>query len=73
MKSPVIIEPALLSASEAAAYCGVSRSLWYQMHSAGQVPLPIRLSSRVLWSRKSLDEWIEQGCCSREQMEGCDG
>jgi predicted DNA-binding transcriptional regulator AlpA len=67
------IEPLLLSAEEAARLCGVGRSLWYSMSSAGQVPLPVRLSNRVLWSRKTLESWIAKGCPSRAQMEVSNG
>jgi len=47
----------LLSATEAAVLCGVSRSLWWSMHSAGKVPLPIRLGRRTLWNFEELRSW----------------
>jgi predicted DNA-binding transcriptional regulator AlpA len=61
------IEPLLLSAGQAAAICGVSRSLWWSMHSSGQIPLPVKLSGRTLWGRAELERWINARCPSREK------
>jgi len=60
-------EPFLVSAAEAAALCGVSRSLWWSLHSAGKIPLPVKLSGRTLWRRAQLARWTEAGCPSREK------
>jgi len=60
----------LLSASEAAALCGVSRSLWWSMSSAGKIPLPVRLSGRTLWRRAELERWTEAGCPARCRWQG---
>ena len=60
------IEPALLSVSEAARYCGISRALFYSLCADGTIAVaPIRLSSRVLYPRKLLDKWIDAGAPSR--------
>jgi len=59
------IEPFLVSAAEAARLCGVSRSLWWSMHSAGAVPLPVKLSHRTLWRAEELRRWVQAGCESR--------
>jgi predicted DNA-binding transcriptional regulator AlpA len=63
----------LLCATEAAALCGVSRSLWWSMHSAGKVPLPIRLSRRTLWRADELRNWTRADCPSRERWEQIKG
>lgn len=63
------IEPLLLSAEEAAALCGVSRSFWWSLHSAGRVPLPVKLGERTLWRRTELEAWTEAGCPAREKWE----
>lgn len=58
----------LLSAAEAANLCGIGRSLFYSLHSSGELgPEPIRLSSRVLWRRSDLEAWIKGGCKSRSE------
>lgn len=61
------ITPALLSDEQAAHYCGVGRTLWRKMDRAGEVPRAIKLRGRVLWSRCSLDRWIEGGCKPRTE------
>ena len=56
----------LVSAKEAARLCGVGRSLWYSMHSSGELgPLPIKLGKRTLWRRQELEEWVRVGCPER--------
>jgi predicted DNA-binding transcriptional regulator AlpA len=57
--------PAMLSAKEAARYCGVGETLWRELVREGRAPEPIYLHDRVLWSRTVLDEWIKGGCLSR--------
>ena len=58
--------PLLVDAREAAALCGIGRSLWLGLHSAGRVPLPVRLGRRVLWRREELAGWIAAGCPGRD-------
>jgi len=60
-------EKLLLSASEAARLCGVSRSLWWGLHSAGKIPLPVKLSGRTLWRCDELRAWVAAGCPSRDR------
>lgn len=59
----------LLDAEESAKACGVSRSKWWSMHSAGHVPLPVRLGHRTLWRASELAEWVSAGCPSRDRWE----
>lgn len=66
-------EPFLVNAAEAARLCGISRSLWWSMHSAGAVPLPIKLSHRTLWRAEELRRWTESGCPSRAKWQGGSG
>ena len=62
--------PLLLSAEDAATLLGISRSLFYSLHSAGKVgPLPIRLNRRTLWSRKELELWVDNDCPTRPQWQ----
>lgn len=70
-ESPV--SPLLLDARAAAKICGVSRSHFLAMHSAGRIPLPVRLGRRVLWRAAELTVWIEAGCPSRDRWQSIRG
>lgn len=52
--------PILIDAKEAARLCGVSRSLWYKLQSAGRLPKPKRLGRRVLWVVDDIRAWLSQ-------------
>ncbi len=54
------IEPRGLSRIEAAAYIGVSMSMFDQMVKDGRMPPPKRINSRVVWDRRSLDSAFEE-------------
>lgn len=59
-------EPLLLSAVQAARLIGIGKSLFYSLHSSGQLgPMPIILSTKKLWRRTELEEWTRQGCPPR--------
>jgi len=70
---PVTPAPLLVDAREAAALCGIGRSLWLGLHSAGRVPLPVRLGRRVLWRREELADWIAAGCPGRDRWQAMTG
>lgn len=63
------VTPLLLDARAAATFCGVSRAHWLSMHSAGLVPLPVRLGRCVRWNRDELAAWAAAGCPARERWE----
>jgi predicted DNA-binding transcriptional regulator AlpA len=65
--------PLLLDARAAARLCGVSRSHFLAMHSAGKVPLPVRLGRRTLWRGAELAAWIEAGCPARDRWTSMKG
>ena len=50
------IEPRGLSRVEAAAYVGVSPSMFDIMVRDGRMPGPKRINSRVVWDRRRLDK-----------------
>ena len=56
-----------LNAEEAAAYCGVSRSKWYDLDAAGQCPAPVELgdSGCRRWVRSELAAWLRSGAPPR--------
>jgi len=49
------IEPRGLNRVKAAAYVGVSTSLFEEMVSDGRMPRPKRVNSRMVWDRRGLD------------------
>jgi predicted DNA-binding transcriptional regulator AlpA len=53
------LEPLGLNRVQAAAYVGVSPSLFDEMVSDGRMPQPKAINSRVVWNRKQLEEAFE--------------
>jgi predicted DNA-binding transcriptional regulator AlpA len=53
---PASLPPRGLSRVQAAAYIGVSPTLFDEMIDDGRMPQPIRINSRVLWDRLQLDD-----------------
>jgi hypothetical protein len=53
---PLSLPPRGLSRVEAAAYVGVSPSLFDQMVVDGRMPCPKTVNARVIWDRLKLDE-----------------
>ena len=53
------IEPRGLCRAKAAAYVGVSPTLFDEMVSDSRMPQPKRINSRTVWDRKLLDEAFE--------------
>lgn len=56
---PLSLAPRGLSRVQAAAYIGVSPSLFARAVADGIFPRPFRLYGRVLWCRLALDEAID--------------
>ena len=61
-------EKLLLSAIEAARFCGVGRTLWLAMNNSGRIPLPVRLGKRVLWCAQELRDWTNNRLPNGELM-----
>lgn len=53
---PTSLAPRGLGRLQAAAYIGVSASLFDTMVEDGRMPRPIRINTRVVWDRLQLDE-----------------
>ena len=60
------LTPILVDARTASKLCGMGLSLWYQLCSTGQTPLPVKLNSKKLWSYELLRLWVNHGCPSRD-------
>jgi predicted DNA-binding transcriptional regulator AlpA len=56
---PSSLPPCGLSREKAAAYVGVSPSLFDMLIKDGRMPGPIRINSRVVWDRLKLDAAFE--------------
>lgn len=53
---PSSLPPRGLSRVQAAAYIGISPTLFDTMVADGRMPKPIRINARTIWDRVSLDE-----------------
>tara|TARA_R110002049_G_scaffold91205_1_gene227663 strand:- start:313 stop:552 length:240 start_codon:yes stop_codon:yes gene_type:complete len=56
---PFTLAPRGLSRVEAAAYIGISPSLFDLLVKDGRMPNPKRINSRTIWDRKKLDHAFE--------------
>ena len=56
----------LLTATQAAQRCGCSERTWRTWHSAGHVPLPVRVGKSLFWRPKELAAWVDAGCPNRK-------
>lgn len=56
---PLSLPPRGLSRAEAAAYVGVSPTLFDEAVRDGRMPPPKRINSRVIWDRLRLDQAVD--------------
>ena len=69
MDTPAVT-PLAVAADGAAHLCGVSRSQWWKLHSAGKVPLPVYLGSKApRWRVDELRAWLDAGCPRRQEWQ----
>jgi predicted DNA-binding transcriptional regulator AlpA len=61
------LETLAVDAAGAARMCGVSRAMWWKLHSSGRCPAPIRLGRRCLWRVDELRQWLADGCPPRDR------
>lgn len=60
-------DPLALTAEQAAALIGISRTHFYRLRSAGKLPQPVRLGGAVRWLREELEAWLRAGAPSQER------
>ena len=53
---PPSLAPRGLSRVQAAAYVGISPSLFDELVADGRMPPPIRINARTVWDRHAIDE-----------------
>ncbi|MCL2641820.1 MAG: hypothetical protein FWD53_13300, partial [Phycisphaerales bacterium] len=63
------VEPLAVGAEEAAALCGIGKSLWHELDVAGRIPAPRKLGARCVWYIAELRRWMDAGCPDRERWE----
>jgi|GEM_PF-3576961 len=55
----MVTAPQLLDQGDAWHYCGLSRSGWFRLRSAGEIPAPVDVPGVGLrWRRTDLDKWL---------------
>jgi excisionase family DNA binding protein len=59
----------LLTDREAAALCGLGRSTWRRLQSAGKIPPPLHLGRSCRWRRAELLDWLDAGAPDRAEWE----
>jgi len=55
-------EPLLLNVFDACRMVGISKSLLYEILSAGQFPPPVKINSKTLFRTADLRKWVDSGC-----------
>lgn len=61
--------PLMVDAEGAARLFAVSLRTWRRMDYRGRIPAGVTLVQRKLWSVKTLENWRDLGCPSREEFE----
>lgn len=66
---PLGLQPLLLTAKQAAAFCGMSLSSWNRKVSAGLIgPNSVTIGSGCIrWLRADLEAWVAERCPARER------
>ena len=67
------LAPLTVSAAEAAALLGVSRSTWLLWNDAGTTPRGLKIGGRRLWDYGELQQWISAGAPPRTKWEALRG
>lgn len=55
-------EPLFYNASDIEANFKVCRRHITNLWKSGRIPQPVRLGGRLLWPRKAIEKWIDDGC-----------
>ena len=64
------LTPLLVNSTEAARLLGISRTVFYELVATGRLgPLPIRLTSKKLYSIEELQSWVQHRCEPRDKWQ----
>lgn len=66
---PLAVWPIAVPASTAAKLFTMSERAWWRAHSAGKVPLPIRIGRSCRWRLDELEAWARAGAMSRDRWQ----
>ncbi len=61
--------PAGLRREDVAFFVGVSIAAWDRLCASGQAPRAVRLGSRLIWRRKEILQWLDEGSPCLEAWE----
>ena len=67
------LERLAVPATNAAELLGISPRHFWNLHSRGLLPSPLRLGRSVRWSRVELEAWVAAGAPPRDQWESSKG
>jgi excisionase family DNA binding protein len=59
-------QAALLDVQAVATLLSCSTRHVYRLADAGKMPPPVKLGALVRWPRKSIENWLAEGCPSRK-------
>lgn len=59
----------LLTAQMVGERLNLSKRQIFRLKSAGKIPSPVRVGGAVRWRESDIEQWIEWGCCSRQEFE----
>ena len=69
-KSPVILEPFLMSLNDLADTLRIAPRTAYRKLAAGEFPAPaVQIGQRTRWDRQEIKDWIQAGCPKRSGWE----
>ncbi|MFH2002801.1 MAG: helix-turn-helix domain-containing protein [Planctomycetota bacterium] len=58
----------LLTAQQVASLLGVGVSTLWSWHSAGRIPLPVRIGGKTTrWRVSEIEAWVQAGCPGRDR------
>lgn len=61
--------PFLIDAQDVSLLLSVSERHVWSLHSAGRLPLPVRLGRTTRWRADELRAWLDAGCPERSRWE----
>ena len=59
----------LLTATEAANYCRLSKRSWFRLSSCQKIPAPVRIGGSVRWRLSDIELFIKLNCPDRKRFE----
>ena len=67
-RTQAVNEAMLLSATDCARMCGISRRSWFRLCSFQKTPPSIKVGGSRRWRKDHVELWIELRCCDRKEF-----